>query len=694
MRPTSREDLESRLRERMHALLEASPAVGLLISWTIAGRGPLIGQLRRGRLAAELLQGLRSDYGYRSPAAWSVSLEVEISETLPPEWYEQETIRGDFLRAVRQLQMNPDEPLALGRVRGRDRIWPARWRGGGRFRRQGRPRPRAARGGRAGRRPAERGGAPRMKITDLEIDGYGVWSGLRIEKLSDALNVLYGPNEAGKTTLLAIHPLDALRLFARAAAIFAAGPRRAAGRSDRPGRPARPVRDRPLRRFAARRHARRAAHADRARRHPPRRAFHQGAAVERRRAGVQQRVRRRSARDSRVGHARATPRPPNCSTACRPDWTAFRWSKCCGNWRPRATASSTRPASRARWSNCWPSGKNCAAEIEELGAINRRYGHLVAERDQLHAGNHAVGGRGQPARTPDPRDGPGRCAARSLGASGPPWTSNCRRLGPLRGHARGGHRAARRRQRPHPETPTAARPSCRGCARPPSGSLPRWRSTRPCGARPRGSRPSRSKSRGSPSCRARSANCRARSASSESELAAEGERLGLKSETGALPAFSAKTLASLRSPAKPVAAVPPARWRKRKQAAATAQRNRRSRLREQIESALAARGEHDLAAAMDRAGQPGFAAPPPRATRRAARSIGPLPNRTGGAKPAAGRSPSAAGRRAGRARRGVRRRRGAGAGRAVHAGVDHRLGRLGTGRAGAGRQRRRRRSAR
>ena len=52
-------------------------------------------------------------YGYRPPAAWSVSLEVELSETMPPEWYEQETIRGDFLRAVRQLQMNPDEPLAL-----------------------------------------------------------------------------------------------------------------------------------------------------------------------------------------------------------------------------------------------------------------------------------------------------------------------------------------------------------------------------------------------------------------------------------------------------------------------------------------------------------------------------------------------------------------------------------------------------
>ncbi len=110
---TTREELETRLRDRMHTLLEASPATALLISWTVAGRGPLVGQLRRNKLAAELLQWLRSDYGYRSPAAWSVSLEVELSETLPPEWYEQETIRGDFLRAVRQLQMNPEEPLAL-----------------------------------------------------------------------------------------------------------------------------------------------------------------------------------------------------------------------------------------------------------------------------------------------------------------------------------------------------------------------------------------------------------------------------------------------------------------------------------------------------------------------------------------------------------------------------------------------------
>ncbi len=41
-----------------------------------------------------------------------------------------------------------------------------------------------------------------MRITNLNVEGYGVWSGLRVERLSEAINVFYGPNEAGKTTLL------------------------------------------------------------------------------------------------------------------------------------------------------------------------------------------------------------------------------------------------------------------------------------------------------------------------------------------------------------------------------------------------------------------------------------------------------------------------------------------------------------
>ena len=41
-----------------------------------------------------------------------------------------------------------------------------------------------------------------MKIKTIDIDGFGVWNGLKIEDLTDNTTVVYGPNEAGKTTLM------------------------------------------------------------------------------------------------------------------------------------------------------------------------------------------------------------------------------------------------------------------------------------------------------------------------------------------------------------------------------------------------------------------------------------------------------------------------------------------------------------
>lgn len=41
-----------------------------------------------------------------------------------------------------------------------------------------------------------------MRITALEVDGFGIWNGLRLDGLAERLSVVFGPNEAGKTTLL------------------------------------------------------------------------------------------------------------------------------------------------------------------------------------------------------------------------------------------------------------------------------------------------------------------------------------------------------------------------------------------------------------------------------------------------------------------------------------------------------------
>jgi uncharacterized protein YhaN len=41
-----------------------------------------------------------------------------------------------------------------------------------------------------------------LKITDIQVDGFGVWKGLTVESISDEITVFCGENEAGKTTLM------------------------------------------------------------------------------------------------------------------------------------------------------------------------------------------------------------------------------------------------------------------------------------------------------------------------------------------------------------------------------------------------------------------------------------------------------------------------------------------------------------
>ena len=109
---TLRNELDHQLHERLDAIVAASPERILLIRWTISGEGPLLAAARGTGLAAELLAGLRVDHGYRTHAAWSTAVEIE-PPALPEAWYEQATLLGDFLRAVRVHEHNPAEPLGL-----------------------------------------------------------------------------------------------------------------------------------------------------------------------------------------------------------------------------------------------------------------------------------------------------------------------------------------------------------------------------------------------------------------------------------------------------------------------------------------------------------------------------------------------------------------------------------------------------
>ena len=109
---TRREGLEAMFTQRIHGLTAGSKT-DLLVTWTIGGSGPLVAELRRGKLRGELLEWLRIEHGLSSPIVWTVGIELEPQNALPASLYEQETILGDFLRALREFELDPQQPLNL-----------------------------------------------------------------------------------------------------------------------------------------------------------------------------------------------------------------------------------------------------------------------------------------------------------------------------------------------------------------------------------------------------------------------------------------------------------------------------------------------------------------------------------------------------------------------------------------------------
>jgi hypothetical protein len=102
---TTAAGLELMLRERLSAAIASAPGIDLAVSWRITGYGPLTRPLRTGGLAATLLAALRRDFfGAEPPRAWSLSLAVAPADRVPAPWLDRDSLLGEFLRTVRELE--------------------------------------------------------------------------------------------------------------------------------------------------------------------------------------------------------------------------------------------------------------------------------------------------------------------------------------------------------------------------------------------------------------------------------------------------------------------------------------------------------------------------------------------------------------------------------------------------------------
>jgi DNA repair protein SbcD/Mre11 len=107
---TTRDELEAMSAQRIRTLADHSKC-DLLVTWLIDGSGPLLAELRRGKLRGELLEWLRIEHGLSSPIVWTVGLETSPGAALPASLYEQETILGDYVRTLREYELDPNQRL-------------------------------------------------------------------------------------------------------------------------------------------------------------------------------------------------------------------------------------------------------------------------------------------------------------------------------------------------------------------------------------------------------------------------------------------------------------------------------------------------------------------------------------------------------------------------------------------------------
>ena len=85
----------------------------VLVNWHLATSGSFNQTIRTPQWKKDLLDWLRDEFGQTEHGLWSVRITIEAPDALPAGCYEEDTILGDFLRAVGRYQSDDSLNLAL-----------------------------------------------------------------------------------------------------------------------------------------------------------------------------------------------------------------------------------------------------------------------------------------------------------------------------------------------------------------------------------------------------------------------------------------------------------------------------------------------------------------------------------------------------------------------------------------------------
>ena len=108
----ARDTVHQELRSRVQTLV-AESSVPLLVSWKVSGLGRFDSRYAREQARQETLDWLRRQFGYGTPACWSINFDLEPPHALRAEWCEEDSILGDFMRVIRDYQDDPRRMVRL-----------------------------------------------------------------------------------------------------------------------------------------------------------------------------------------------------------------------------------------------------------------------------------------------------------------------------------------------------------------------------------------------------------------------------------------------------------------------------------------------------------------------------------------------------------------------------------------------------
>ncbi len=105
--------LLKRITNRAEHLRDGSGNVDQLVEWALVGEGSLVRELAAGDETRQLNEQLREKFGHEHPVVWSLAVDVEATQALPSTWFEEETLRGEYVRQVQALHEDVTDSLDL-----------------------------------------------------------------------------------------------------------------------------------------------------------------------------------------------------------------------------------------------------------------------------------------------------------------------------------------------------------------------------------------------------------------------------------------------------------------------------------------------------------------------------------------------------------------------------------------------------